>query len=355
MVLRQGKADLIGMTRRLFADPEYANKVASGRLEDITPCTHCGNCNKTYNVPRKCRINAAFGTAQYEITPADSHKKVVVVGGGPAGMQAARISALRGHEVILYEKEHKLGGSLPLAAMIKGTEIEDIPSIIRFFKTQLKKLGVTVKMVDQFKPEDISKSNPDVVIVATGGLSLPPEMPGIEKSIVIKSSDLHKLLKFYLRFFGPNLLNRLTKFWMPVGKRVVIIGGAIQGCQLAEFLAKRGRTVTVVDTAAELGDLLAPERKGRLFGWFRRKGVTLLSGVTLEEVTDKGLTITTSDGKRQTIEVDNVIPSLPLLADTMLVQNLQGKVPEIYAIGDCNNPDIIPGATSSGWEVAKNL
>ncbi len=355
MVLRQGKADLIGMTRRLFADPEYANKVAFGRLEDITPCTHCGNCNKTYNVPRKCRINAAFGTAQYEITPADSHKKVVVVGGGPAGMQAARISALRGHEVILYEKEHQLGGSLPLAAMIKGTEIEDIPSIIRFFKTQLKKLGVTVKMVDQFKPDDISKSNPDVVIVATGGLSLPPEMPGIEKSIVIKSSDLHKLLKFYLRFFGPNLLNWLTKFWMPVGKRVVIIGGAIQGCQLAEFLAKRGRTVTIVDTAAELGDLLAPERKGRLFGWFRRKGVTLLSGVTLEEVTDKGLTITTSDGKRQTIEVDNVIPSLPLLADTMLVQNLQGKVPEIYAIGDCNNPDIIPGATSSGWEVAKNL
>jgi 2,4-dienoyl-CoA reductase (NADPH2) len=122
MVLREGKVDLIGMTRRFFADNEYPNKVREGRMDDIQPCTHCGNCNILYNEPRKCRINAAFGTEQYEIKKAAKKKKVLVVGGGPAGMQAARIAAMRGHDVTLFEKGHYLGGSLPLAGMVKGSK-----------------------------------------------------------------------------------------------------------------------------------------------------------------------------------------------------------------------------------------
>ncbi len=136
MALREGKADLIGMNRRFFADPEYPRKVAEGRPDDIQPCTHCNNCNKGYGEPRTCRINASFGTDRYEVTKAAKKKKVLVVGGGPAGMQTARVAAMRGHEVTLFEKGPYLGGSLPLAAMVKGFEIEDIPAIIRFFKGQ---------------------------------------------------------------------------------------------------------------------------------------------------------------------------------------------------------------------------
>jgi len=355
MVLRQGKADLIGMTRRLFADPEFPNKVSSGRLEDIAPCTHCGNCNKVYGEPRTCRINAAFGSEQYEINPADRKKKVMVVGGGPAGMEAARVAALRGHEVELYEKTHKLGGSLPMAALVKGLEIEDLPAIVRYLKSQITKLGVNIRIGKEYNPTDIQQTRPDVVIWATGGIAVIPAIPGINKHNVVSNIDLHNTLKIYLRFLGPRVLRWLTRFWMPLGKRVVIIGGAMHGCQLAEFLVKRGRKVTIVDTAEELGEGLVPERKTRLFVWFRIKGVTLISGAKLEEVTDKGLTITTKEGNRQTIEADNIVPAMPLAPNERLSKSIAGQVPETYLIGDCKDPGLIPDATAAGWQIGNNI
>ncbi len=355
MVLRQGKADLIGMTRRLFADPEYPNKVSSGRLDDIAPCTHCGNCSKVYNQPRQCRINAALGTEQYEIKQAEKRKRVVVVGGGPAGMEAARVAALRGHEVTFYDRAHKLGGSLPMAALVKGLEIEDLPAIIRYLKGQIIKLGVNIRLGKDFNSSVIKDIKPDVVIWATGAIAAIPKIPGINRRNVVSSTDLQHSLRIYLRFLGPRVLRWLTRFWMPVGKRVVVIGGAIQGCQLAEFLVKRGRKVTIVDTAEALGEGLVPERKNRLFAWFRKKGVTLMSGVKLEEITDKGLTITTKEGKRQTIEVDSILPAMPLAPNTEPLKSLEGKVPEIYSIGDCKEPGLIPDATAAGWQVANKI
>ena len=141
-ILQNNMADLIGFTRRLFADPEYARKVAEGRLEDIAPCTACLEClsRQEKALPIRCRINAAFGRGyDFALKPAAVPKKVLVVGGGPAGMEAARVAALRGHRVTLYEKEGALGGLLPLATMIKGTEIEDLPKISRYLERQVTK------------------------------------------------------------------------------------------------------------------------------------------------------------------------------------------------------------------------
>ena len=355
MVLREGKADLIGMTRRLFADPGYPNKVREGRQEDIQPCTHCGHCNKSYGEPRHCRINAGFGTDQYETEPAGKKKKVVVIGGGPAGLQAARVAALRGHDVTLFEKGHYLGGALPLAAMVKGFEVEDLTSFIDFFKTQVRKLGVRVKLSHAFQLSDIDEIKPDAVVVAMGGAPAYPDVPGIDRRNVIKSADLYGTLRFYLRIFGPKILRSLTKVWMPVGKNVVIIGGAIQGCQLGEYLTKRGRKVTIVETGKELGDGLAPERKTRLFYWFRKKGVALLSEVKLKEITDKGLVITTKEGDLRTLYADTIIPSMPFKPNNDLADKLKGKIPEVYSIGDCEQPGIIPDATTAGWEAGNKI
>ena len=135
-ILREGKADFIAMNRRLYADPEFPNKLAAGMFDDIAPCTSCTQC-KDEDAPRRCRINAAIGTERpYVIASAQQKKRVVVVGGGPAGMEAARVAAIRGHEVTLLEKSSRLGGLLPLAAMVKGTEVEDLPAVTRYLKAR---------------------------------------------------------------------------------------------------------------------------------------------------------------------------------------------------------------------------
>ena len=352
--LRDGKADLIGINRRFFADPEYPKKIMEGRPEDIALCTHCNNCNKSYNEPRHCRINASFGRERYEVTKAQTKKKVLVVGGGPAGMQTARVAAMRGHEVMLFEKGHYLGGSLPLASMVKGFELEDLPGFIRFFKVQIKKQGVRVSLSREFTPADIDKIKPDVLVLALGGTAILPDVAGINGRNVTQSADLYQVLRFFIRFIGPKRLRALTKIWMPIGKEVIIIGGAIQGCQLGEFLTKRGRKVIIVDTELELGRSMYPERKNRLFYWFRKKGVRLIGGVKLEKITPNGLNIIKDDNS-QILKADQIIPAIPLAPNLDIMNKLSGKELEIYSIGDCASPGIIPDATAAGWEIGNKI
>jgi 2,4-dienoyl-CoA reductase (NADPH2) len=196
---------------------------------------------------------------------------------------------------------------------------------------------------------------PDAVVLALGGTPVLPDVPGLDGKNVIKTSDLYGTLRFYLWLFGPRLLRELTRFWMPVGQKVVIIGGAIQGCQLGEFLTKRGRQVTIVETGDELGVGLVPERKTRLFYWFDKKGVPLLSGVQLVEITGEGLSIVTRDGEPQFLKADNVIPTLPFDPNREMEGGVRTRVAEVYSIGDCDSPATIPEATAAGWRVGNAL
>ena len=356
-ILRRGHADFIGFTRRLIADPDLPNKVASGRLEDIAPCTACRTClGSGYAQPLRCRVNAAVGgEREYSLKQADKKKNVVVVGGGPAGMEAARVAALRGHEVILYERESKLGGLLPLAALVKGLEIEDLMALSRYLKTQLTKLGVKIRLGKEFNLSVIEEIKPDVVILATGGKATVPEIPGINRRNVVSSPNLHNKLKIYLRFLGPKALRWLTRFWMPIGKNVVVIGGGIQGCQLAAFLVKRSRKVTILDTARELGEGLVPAVKSPLLRWLAKKGVTMMTEVKYEDITDNGLTIATKERRRQIIEADTIVPAIPLTPNTELFKSLEGRVTEVYAIGDCREPRLIIDAIADGWSIGRTI
>ncbi len=355
-ILREGKADFIAMHRRLMSDPELPHKVAAGRLEDIAPCTACGTClDQSVQMKRRCRINAALATEKYTIDKAKKQKKVVVIGGGPAGMEAARVAAIRGHEVILYEKSPKLGGLLPLAALIKGLEIEDLPGMVRYLKIQINKLGVKTKLGKEVDASVIEEIKPDVVILAAGGILTSPDIKGINNRRVIALPALHRMVKPYLRFFGPRILGWLTKFWLPIGKRVVVIGGGIHGCETAEFLIKRGRKVTIVDTAEALGKGMIDFRLPLALEWFSKNGVTMITGVKSMEIIDKGLVITTKEGKQQTIKADSMIPAMPLAPNTSLLKSLEGKAPEIYAIGDCGEPRMIVDAIADGWRIANKI
>jgi 2,4-dienoyl-CoA reductase (NADPH2) len=351
-ILREGKVDFIAMTRRLLADPDYPKKIAEGRLDEIQPCTGCDNCLGS----RRCRINGLLGTPYNTIEKAPKKKKVLVIGGGPGGMSAARVSAMRGHDVILYEKLTALGGLMPLAAIVKGSRPEDLSLITGYFKRQLDKLGVKVELGKEADLSVADRIKPDVVFLATGGTSTVPKIPGIDKSIVVSGAVLHQRLKLALRFFGSETLRKLTKFYMPMGKSVIVIGGAIQGCELAEFLAKRGRKVTVVETKPMIGEGMVDALLSNLLKWFQKKGVTLISGVKeYVEITDKGLTIITGDGKRQTIEADSVVTALPLTPNNELLDSLKAKVPEVYAIGDCSDPLLIADAIGTGVRAAREI
>jgi 2,4-dienoyl-CoA reductase (NADPH2) len=352
-VLREGMADFIGMTRRLLADPDLPNKIAAGRIDDIAPCSGCSFCLGSRG---RCRINGLMGTVYNTIEKAERKKKVLVIGGGPAGMEAARVSALRGHDVTLYERFPKLGGLLPLAAMVKGPHPEDLQTLIRYFKRQMTKLGVKIKLGKEAALPVIRNTKPDVVFLATGGIPVVPEIPGIDRPNVISGAQLHRRLKFFLRFFGPKTLRWLSQFYMPIGSRVVIIGGAIQGCELAEFLTKRGRKVTIVEKAETLGEGMVKTMKEHLFIWFEKKGVTMISGVKeYVEITDKGLTIIDKDGKRQMIEADTIVPALPLTPNMEMFESLKKEVPDIHAIGDSKEPKLIADAIGIGLRNAREV
>jgi 2,4-dienoyl-CoA reductase (NADPH2) len=349
-ILQRGMADFIAMTRRLHADPELPNKLIAGKPDDIAPCTACDFC---LGGQGRCRINALSGTVYTTIGKAEKKKKVAVIGGGPAGMEAARVSALRGHEVYLFEKSGKLGGLLPLAAVVKGSHPEDLPSMIRYFVRQLNQLGVTVELGKEAELPAIRALKPDVVFLAAGGLSVVPDIPGIKGPNVVSGAELHRRLKLVLQFLEPETLRRLSKLYMPIGKNVVIVGGALQGCELAEFLIKRGRSVTIVDKADVFGDGLVMAMKEQLFAWFEEKQVSMISGLKeYVEINRKGLVIVNREGLKQTIAADTVIPAMPLMPNLTLLKELEAMVPEVYSIGDCANPKIIVDAIGSAMAAA---
>jgi 2,4-dienoyl-CoA reductase (NADPH2) len=357
--IKDGAVDFISMNRRLLADPELPNKVIAGRLADIAPCTACITCfyMGEHGTPIECRINAALGREkEYEIMAAEQRKKVMIIGGGPAGMEAARVAALRGHRVSLYEQQRYLGGSLPLAAIVKGPEREDLMSIVQYLERQITILGVKLRRGVLVGKREVEKEKPDVLIIATGGLHQDANVAGINNSCVVTGQDLHKKLKGYIGFFGPRLLRWLTNVYMPLGKKVTIMGGGIHGCQTAEFLVKKGRKVTIVESGAEIGEGL-PDVLVRpyLLNWLHKKAAVLLAGVKYERITEKGFEVTTKEGIVRLIEADTIVTALPLLPDKVTVEALEGSAPEIYVIGDCRLPGMIIDAIADGSRIGRAI
>jgi 2,4-dienoyl-CoA reductase (NADPH2) len=357
-LLQNGDIDFVGMTRRLLADPELPNKVAAGKLEDINPCTGCLYCMdvRLHNSPIRCRINANLGRErEFALKPAAKVKNVLVIGGGPAGMEAARVAALRGHKVTLLEQEPKTGGLLPLAAMLKDIETKELMDLAHYLTLQMQKAGVTIKTGTGFTPSMITELKPDVIILAAGGVAAKSAIPGVDGKNVVSGSTLKRQLKHYSRFFGPKTLADLTKIWMPVGKQVVVIGGTIHGCELAEFLIKRGRKVTILHSGTDIGEGMTGDDQFQFMRWIAgKKEAAILTGVTIEKVSKTGVTFKI-DGKSQTISADTVALALPLDANTLMIKSLEGKAPEVYTVGDCNEPHLIADAIASGATIGHSI
>jgi len=334
-MLKQGKADLIAIGKGTLADPELPNKVLSGRLEDINPCIICMRCRDdvyTAGVEGiRCSVNATLGREkEYSIVPAERSRKILVAGGGPAGMETARVAALRGHHVTLYEKEHRLGGQLNQAAV--APHKDRVGMFDRYLQAQLTKLEVEIRLGEEVTRSLVNLIKPDVVVVATGVTNFIPEIPGLKTAHFVYARDV--------------LSGKVE-----VGAKVIIIGGELVGCETAEFLADKGKRVVVTRRRAEMALSVGPSLRSFFIDRLLTKGVTLLTGVTYDRITATGLLITTKEGQTKTIEADTIILATGANPNRKIYDELKGQVCDVYLVGDCAEPRSIRGAIADGFRV----
>jgi len=323
-VLREGKADFVSLGRPLLADPHFVRKLEEGRREDIRPCIRClCGCMTKGTIEKRglmCSINPAlgreerYGKLQYEeMDPAPQSRKIFIIGGGPGGMEAARVAALRGHKVTLFEKRDELGGALIEAAI--PTFKKDLPPFMDYLSTQVKKVGVTIHLGKEITVEEILKATPDRVIVATGGKPIIPVVPGMDKPHVVHGLDV--------------LRGR------QIGKSVIVIGGNLTGAEIAWSLVEQGKQVTITTLEEEIACDMEWIHSEVIMDELRKAAVKMYTEVSLKEITDDGVIMTYKTGKEVAIAGESVIIAMGFTPDDQLVQELTVKGANAIPLGDC--------------------
>jgi len=339
--IREGKADLIAMGRALIADPELPNKAAQGRFDEIRTCIACNTCGlELWRAHIACAVNPRAGYEDdLNFARVSSRKTVVVVGGGPAGMEAARVAALRGHQVTLLEKNDYLGGNLVAAsAPLFKSEISELR---RYLTGQMARLAVKVEMGREANERAVLQEKPDAVVLATGGRPLLPRIPGATRESCC---------------MAVNVLRGDTE----VGGNVVVVGAGMVGCETAAFLAQKGKKVTLVTRrTSDFGpsEGLAPDMETLMRRWFfydlwPKLDIEIVARAAYSEVTEKGLVVRDQEGAARLVEGDSIVFALGMVPNNELETGLRGKVPVLHMAGDCVRARRIIEAVHEGARVA---
>lgn len=328
-ILEAGKADLIGVGRGLLADPEWPKKAKEGREDDIRFCIGCMHCYggafATGSI--RCAVNARAGhETERNIISAAKPKTVFIAGGGPAGLEAARVAAVRGHKVRLFEKE-KVGGQLNLACAPPGKA--EMKLFLDFEQSQLNQLGVRIES-RELTPEVVKQGKPDAVIVACGARPVVPALPGIEASNVFTAWQVLK---------GDVVPQR----------EVVILGGGQVGAETAEYLAERGHQVTIVEMLDVIATDMDTNTRQLLLFSLADLGVKILTRTTAKKVAERGILVE-HRGKERLIKADSVVLALGAQPNRELANQLKKLEIELYAVGDCVEVRKLPNAVEEGFK-----
>lgn len=332
-----GKADLVCIGRGLLADPRFPQKAREGRVDEIRTCIACNTCMESiYRKGRiECMVNPTLGREkEMEIRPADVVKKVMVIGGGPGGLDAAWVAAKRGHEVHLYEKRADLGGQLSLCSDMKCKQ--EILHLVRYQKSQIEKYGVQIHLNAEVTPDMIKREDPDVIVLATGSVPVKPSVPGVDKKIVL---------------FLPQILDGNET---PV-KKTVIIGGGASGCELAHHLSLKGCSVTLVEQQEKVAAEVESVTRRVLLRELDKYGVKILTGYRLRRVEDHGVSVVAGDGREDFLDAERVVLTVGNRSDNRLFEAIKSLGKTIHLIGDCVEPGTAKRAIAEGALIGRTI
>ncbi len=339
-ILAAGQADLVGMARALLADPELPDKARTGRTEEIVPCIACSRClgeimtiykNWGAGTNAFCSVNPLAGReGEYRLVPAGNPKKVFVVGGGPAGLEAARVAARRGHRVTIFEQEGETGGWLRVGCL--PPHKEEIRTLAKSLTVRAQQAGAEIRLRQAAVPEALAAEKPAALVLAVGAAPLIPPIPGVELPHVVPAEEVLTGQK-------------------QVRGAVVIIGGGLVGCETAEFLLEQGDGVTAV-TVVEMLDRMAAAVSITYRPFFlarlKKLGVRMETQTRVEEITAAGVQVNRR-GAVEFIPADFVILAVGLKTDAGPAERFRDVAPEFYAVGDCVQPRMIKEAIAEGF------
>jgi NADPH-dependent 2,4-dienoyl-CoA reductase/sulfur reductase-like enzyme len=324
------------MGRALIADPNLPMKAFQGRVEEIIPCISCNRCILSIRKGAlQCAVNPETGREEiFKLKKTDRLKKVWIIGGGPAGMKAAEVAALRGHQVTLYEEKERLGGKFLLAAIPPRKQV--LKEFIDQLTRQLEKLPIKIILGKPFGPASLRRGRPDVAIVATGAKPFFPPIDGIQEAKAISveealSGEVH------------------------LGRKILVVGGGGIGAEVADYLSENGKEVTLIEMREGIALDLVGHLQHFLNVRLRAKGVHILTSTKAIRFEKKALWVEDSQGTKKLEGFDNIVIALGSIPNDKLVGSIKGKVSEFHVIGDASKPREVMEAVLEGEELALKI
>ena len=375
--LRNNEFDFLAMGRKILADPDLPNKIISGQEQLIRPCIYCYVCVSQIfiNKPMMCAVNSQLGNEhrnEHIIHSKADKKRILVIGAGPSGMESARLLAMQGHHVEIWEKDKDIGGTVRVAALA----YEPNGRLINYLKNSLDELNVLIRLKTLATTKSVQDFNPDHVIVAVGANRNAPSIKGKNNRNVFDGEELRGLLfgsdaqaikklsliqQLILKVGRATQLLRnisalrfLSKIWMPIAKNIVVIGGDLVGLELAEFLVERGRTVKVLEPSGSLGPNLSIVRRSRVVHMLKEHKVDLLTNVTIKEI-DGQEVIFDHEEAQKSLQADQVIIALGADTNSELSDELTNLNMSLTSIGDCTSVGYIHGAIADARKAVIDL